>query len=64
MGERFSAIGAYLDNCRKKRNVSEYDAVGTISEKEAADLLRTVQELKVEVQKWLEKTHPRLCEPK
>ena len=33
MGERFSSIAAYLDNCRRKRNVSEYDAVGTISQK-------------------------------
>ena len=54
MGERFSGISAYLDNCRRKRNVSEYDAVGTISQKEAADLLQTVEELKVEVVKWLQ----------
>ncbi len=39
MGSQFSAIRDYLDNCRRKRNVSEYDAVGTISEKEAEDLL-------------------------
>jgi hypothetical protein len=61
MGERFSGISAYLDNCRRKRNVSEYDTIGTISEKEAADLLRTVLELKVEVLKWLQQGYPELC---
>ena len=59
--DRDLADAAYLDNCRRKRNVGEYDAVGTISEKEAADLLRTVQELKVEVQKWLQQNYPELC---
>ncbi|MDL1976048.1 MAG: hypothetical protein LWX55_14990 [Deltaproteobacteria bacterium] len=61
MGDRFSGIGAYLDNCRRKRNISEYDAIGTISEKEAADLVRTAQELKIEVQKWLRQNYPQLC---
>jgi len=61
MGKPFSGISAYLDNCRRKRNVSEYDAVGTISEKEAADLLRAVQELKLEVLKWLQQDYPELC---
>jgi len=48
----------YLDNCRRKRNVSEYDAAGTISKKEAEDLLQTVGEFKIEVVRWLKKNHP------
>ena len=58
MGPRFSTLRDYLDNCRRKRNVSEYDAVGTISEKEAEDLLRTVRDFKIEVESWLQKTYP------
>jgi hypothetical protein len=58
MGEQFSTIRNYLDNCRRKRNVSEYDAVGTISKKEAEDLLQIVREFKIEVLRWLEKNHP------
>ena len=61
MGKPFSGISAYLDNCRRKRNVSEYDAVGTISEKEAADLLLAVQELNLEVLKWFQQDYPELC---
>ena len=58
MGPDFAAVKDYLDNCRRKRNVSEYDAVGTISEKEVEDLLHTVRELKIEVEGWLKKKHP------
>jgi len=61
MGERFSTISIYLDSCRRKRNVSEYDAAGTISEKEAEDLLRTIREFKLEVGKWLHQNHAELC---
>ncbi len=58
MGPQFSTIRNYLDNCRRKRNVSEYDAAGTISKKEAEDLLQTVREFKIEVIRWLKKNHP------
>ena len=60
MGKRFSSIAAYLDNCRRKRNVSEYDAVGTISQKEVEDLQRTVEQLKAEVEIWLKENYPEL----
>ena len=62
MGPEFSTMRDYLDNCRRKRNISEYDAVGTISEKEAADLLQTIRELKKDVESWLPKNHPEICE--
>ncbi|MDY6952408.1 MAG: hypothetical protein SWE60_12920 [Thermodesulfobacteriota bacterium] len=61
MGERFSSIAAYLDNCRRKRNVSEYDTAGTVSQKEVEDLQQTVEELKGEVEMWLKENHPELC---
>lgn len=61
MGQRFSAVKDYLDSCRRKRNVSEYDAAGTVSRKEAEDLLLAVRELKVEVETWLRWNHPDIC---
>jgi len=63
MGDRFSVIGAYLDHCRRKRNISEYDAAGTISDKEVDDLLDTVREFKLKVQKWLQENYHRLYQP-
>jgi len=53
MGEQYSALKNYLDNCRRKRNVSEYDAAGTISGKEAVELLKTVKVFKIELEGWL-----------
>jgi len=60
MGPQFSSIRDYLDSCRRKRNVSEYDAVGMISGKEAEDLLRSVREFKIEVGGWLRENHPKI----
>lgn len=53
MGEQYSTFKNYLDNCRRKRNVSEYDAAGTISEKEAGELLKEVKAFKIELESWL-----------
>jgi uncharacterized protein (UPF0332 family) len=64
MGPEFSTMRDYLDNCRRKRNISEYDAVGTISEKEAEDLLQTVREFKLDVERWLRKNHPEIYIPR
>jgi len=58
MGEQYSTLRNYLDSCRRKRNTSEYDTVGTISEKEAEDLLQTVKEFKIAIESWLKKNHP------
>jgi hypothetical protein len=60
MGESYSAIGVYLDNCRRKRNASEYDAAGMISEKEVEDLLKTVKKFRTDVEAWLGKEYPGL----
>ena len=58
MGEDFLSLRDYLDTCRRKRNISEYDAVGTVSVKEADDILQTVQGLKTKVENWLSQKHP------
>ena len=52
MGDQYSALKNYLDNCRRKRNVSEYDAAGTISEKEAVELIKAVKVFKIELEGW------------
>jgi hypothetical protein len=61
MGPEFVPVKDYLDNCRRKRNITEYDAAGTVSQKEALDLLRTAQRLKDQVENWLEENHPELA---
>lgn len=48
----------YLDQCRSKRNITEYDSVGQISSEEATELQAFAQELRSEVLAWLKQKHP------
>jgi hypothetical protein len=40
----FAVLSAYFDGCRIKRNVSEYDGAGVVTDTEAEELLKTVQQ--------------------
>jgi hypothetical protein len=53
-----------LDRFRKKRNVAEYDAVGTISDQEATEILALAQSLRRLVMDWLRDNHPSLITDK
>jgi hypothetical protein len=50
----------YLETCRRKRNVVEYDRAGEASDSDAEELLAFVQELTVQVMAWLKQSHPDL----
>jgi hypothetical protein len=50
----------YLDACRKKRNIVEYDYVGGATESEASELAAYVLELRQKVLDWLTQYHPQL----
>jgi uncharacterized protein (UPF0332 family) len=52
----------YLDDCRKKRNIVEYDYIGGVSESDADELIVFVKEFKNEVITWIEKKHPELTQ--
>jgi hypothetical protein len=51
---------ARLDKLRKKRNVSGYEQAGTISDQEAAEMVRIAKDLRASVEEWLGKEHPDL----
>ena len=53
-----------LDRFRKKRNVAEYDAVGTISDQEATEMLTLAQSLRRLVLEWLRDNHSSLVTDK
>ncbi len=59
LGYDASAISK-LDKLRKKRNVSEYELAGSVSEKEADEMIRLAKDLRAKVQAWLSKEHPAL----
>ncbi|MBL7174441.1 MAG: hypothetical protein ISS66_01330 [Desulfobacteraceae bacterium] len=50
----------YLDSCRSKRNIVEYDYVGGVTGNDADELIEFVKELKADVLDWLNKNHPEL----
>jgi len=50
----------YLDTCRSKRNIVEYDQIGVVTEQDANELIEFTKELKNTVLEWLKKKHPDL----
>ena len=50
----------YLDACRSKRNVVEYDYIGGVTENDAIELIDFVKELKNDVETWLNVNHSEL----
>jgi hypothetical protein len=60
LGETRKADAEYLDDCRKKRNIVEYDYVGGASESDADELIKFVKEFRGEVIAWLKEKHPEL----
>lgn len=49
LGEARKGDADYLDGCRKKRNIVEYDYAGAVSESEADELVGFVKEFKDEI---------------
>lgn len=61
LGKDRESTATYLDACRKKRNVLEYDMAGAATREDAEELLGFVRELRDEVLRWLRGNHPQLC---
>ena len=61
LGKERNADAIYLDSCRSKRNIVEYDYVGGVTEHDADELIEFVKELKTDVLDWLNKKHPELA---
>jgi hypothetical protein len=53
LGEKYIEIRDYLNSCRAKRNISDYDTAGTISEQEVKELYYVLIELQTELNTWL-----------
>jgi hypothetical protein len=50
----------YLDRCRRKRNIAEYDRTDVVTERDAQELIEFTRELRAAVLQWLEQYHPNL----
>jgi len=60
MGPDQSQRVAYLNSCRRKRNVAEYDRAGEVSQQEVEDLLAEAEAFRKEVEEWLWHNHTNL----
>jgi len=58
MGSRFRARADFFDACRIKRNVTDYDRAGEISESEVKEILAATRAFRDEVVAWLKENHP------
>ncbi|RPJ58728.1 MAG: hypothetical protein EHM23_16605 [Acidobacteria bacterium] len=53
---------AYLDACRKKRNIVEYEQAGVTTEAQADELVEFVRNFRTDVVAWLTENHPELVD--
>ncbi len=60
LGNDYQELADYFDQCRGKRNLSDYDRAGEISREEAIELLEEATTFKVTVLAWLKRNHPEL----
>ena len=59
-GNERKADADYLDRCRTKRNIVEYEYVGAVTGDNAKELVDFVKMLRKDVLVWLKKNHPEL----
>lgn len=60
MGLQAQVRTDYLDNCRSKRNITDYDRAGEISTQEAEEILAETQTFRSELLAWLKQNYPEL----
>jgi hypothetical protein len=49
-----------LDKFRQKRNISDYERAGAVTEQEAKEMVDMAVKLRADVEKWLRTNHPDL----
>ena len=60
LGDEHSDDAAYLNACRNKRNIVEYDYAGGATDQDAGELISFTVEFKDVVIIWLKENHPDL----
>ena len=60
LGKDYFELGNYFDSCRSKRNITDYDYSGGISEKEALELIGEAEKFLKLVLDYLKNNFPHL----
>jgi uncharacterized protein (UPF0332 family) len=58
MGTSIYKTAAFLDQCRRKRNIADYDAAGRVSTTEVDEMIKVAKSFAEEVEKWIGKNYP------
>jgi len=58
---KFAKLSAYFDGCRIKRNATEYDFAGGVTDTDADGLLKTVRQFAIDAEAWIKARHPALA---
>jgi len=58
MGTSYYKLADYFDSCRAKRNITDYDYAGMISESEAKELINEVEGFLQGILNWLAEKFP------
>jgi len=58
LGDSKRSDAEYLNTCRAKRNMVEYDCAGGVTIREAVELVDFASSFKQEVVNWLKENHP------
>ena len=59
-GDERNTDADYLDSCRKRRNIVEYERAGGVTDKDAEELVGFIKSFRTEVITWLSKNHPEM----
>jgi len=54
------AIIDQLDKFRQKRNISDYERAGSVTDQEVKEMITLAKQLRTDVEKWLRAKYPRL----
>lgn len=60
LGPALSSTADYLDACRSKRNIVDYDGIGVATESDVLELIDEATRLQETVEGWLRENHPEL----
>ena len=58
MGKSVFKTAKFLDRCRRKRNVADYDAAGRVTEAEVKEMIKTARSFIRKVEKWIRDNYP------
>lgn len=57
LGEEYLKLSRYFDHCRYKRNLADYERIGSISNKEAQEILAETKNFFLIIKEWIKVKH-------